>query len=710
MSLLKSLGLSTKTITKFVIVLNLLISSIPAYTQNKEFNIEIDKTTGGLNQIQNTKDTSRMNWILRSDGSQYPWQTSEYAWGLGFVNVINGNEAKLYKWKDLTASHHSDNKSVYEYQLADIKVSVTRTYDANGYFVESYSFTNTSKTNVKLNGIGIYTPMNDNYVTAKVCIHSRCNAHVWAGNNASYINSIRMGGTAPHLGLVVIQGNIAGYEIINVVHDNKWNGSDNRGGITLNPADVVLKPGESSRIVWKLFWHKGWDDFLTKAKQLGFVQASAEKYVLQQGEKNTIHFSSSKKLSNVYLTVNNKPVGFKQNGNEITATIKSEELGDNVVKLSYGNSFTVCNILVLSSFEQMIKNRVNFIVNNQQLNDKSDPRYGAYMVYDNETNSIYKKNILNLPSPADKDEGDERIGMGTMIARRLEQNHDADTMVMNSLLKYYSFLRTKLQTPDYKYTSQIDQKGRHRGYIWLASYYSELYALTHDKKYIMDAYKTLRRFYKEYNNGGYSMGLSVIRSVELLKKANLYAEADTMMQAYIKDGEVFMKNGIYLKRGEVSYEQGRVAQSCIFFTEMYLLTKNNEYLIEAKKHLLPLEAFDGLQPDFHLNQIGLRHWDGYWFGKKPTWGDTMPHYWSALSGRAYLLYYKATGDKRYLEKGKTCLTAQLSNFTDDGRGSCAYIYPNKVNGKNGKFYDSFANDQDWGMFYYLEMQDLLKVN
>jgi len=89
------------------------------------------------------------------------------------------------------------------------------------------------------------------------------------------------------------------------------------------------------------------------------------------------------------------------------------------------------------------------------------------------------------------------------------------------------------------------------------------------------------------------------------------------------------------------------------------------------------------------------------------WRDVMPHYWSGLSGRAYLLYFKATGDKKHLQKGITCLDAQLSNFTDDGRSSYANIYPNKVNGGPGKFYDPYANDQDWGMFYFLEMKDIL---
>lgn len=38
----------------------------------------------------------------------------------------------------------------------------------------------------------------------------------------------------------------------------------------------------------------------------------------------------------------------------------------------------------------------------------------------------------------------------------------------------------------------------------------------------------------------------------------------------------------------------------------------------------------------------------------------------------------------------------------DGRVSCAYIYPFKVNGREGEFYDSYANDQDWGLYFYLK--------
>lgn len=37
----------------------------------------------------------------------------------------------------------------------------------------------------------------------------------------------------------------------------------------------------------------------------------------------------------------------------------------------------------------------------------------------------------------------------------------------------------------------------------------------------------------------------------------------------------------------------------------------------------------------------------------------------------------------------------------EGRGSCAYLYPDRVCGAPAKFYDPYANDQDWALAMYL---------
>ena len=46
----------------------------------------------------------------------------------------------------------------------------------------------------------------------------------------------------------------------------------------------------------------------------------------------------------------------------------------------------------------------------------------------------------------------------------------------------------------------------------------------------------------------------------------------------------------------------------------------------------------------------------------------------------------------------------LSLFFADGSASCAYVFPVTVNGEPGQRYDDYANDQDWGMYFYLVSQ------
>ncbi len=60
--------------------------------------------------------------------------------------------------------------------------------------------------------------------------------------------------------------------------------------------------------------------------------------------------------------------------------------------------------------------------------------------------------------------------------------------------------------------------------------------------------------------------------------------------------------------------------------------------------MLPaLEALNSTQPNYHQHEIAIRHWDGYWFGKRQTFGDVYPHYWSAVTAAVFHYYAAATG-------------------------------------------------------------------
>ena len=151
---------------------------------------------------------------------------------------------------------------------------------------------------------------------------------------------------------------------------------------------------------------------------------------------------------------------------------------------------------------------------------------------------------------------------------------------------------------------------------------------------------------------------------------------------------------------EVNYEQSIVAPATNILLQTYIVTNENKYLDAAKIQLDVLELFNGLQPDCHLYETAIRHWDGYWFGKYVVhMADTFPHYWSTLSGDVFASYAQITGDKSYEHKAKASLRGCLNLFFIDGMASCAMVYPDTVNGKKAHYYDPWANDQDWALYY-----------
>ena len=53
----------------------------------------------------------------------------------------------------------------------------------------------------------------------------------------------------------------------------------------------------------------------------------------------------------------------------------------------------------------------------------------------------------------------------------------------------------------------------------------------------------------------------------------------------------------------------------------------------------------------------------------------------------------------YEHKAKASLRGCLNLFFIDGMASCAMVYPDTVNGKKAHYYDPWANDQDWALYY-----------
>lgn len=685
---------------KLLLFIGCMGLQLSVYSQKVE--IKTNPVTGGITTINIGGDPENMNWIVRTDGSQYAWVKENYAWGLGYLTQQTANQERVkQEWK--TPETISTDGMKVTYKAGTIEVRIERQCDKDD-LVETYTFTNTGKQEVSISDIGIYTPFNDNYPDAVTCLKQRTHAHIWEGDNAAYVNAIRMGARAPHLGLMVTGGAIKSYEIWE--RGQSKENSHTRGIITLNTPDFVLKQGQSYQLSWRLFSHSGNDDFNFKLLQKGSVKASGNKYVFEKGETAFIELYSATPLSNCTLTRNGVTTPVEKNGNNWIAKVRMDETGEARFEFNYGkDKRTHVNCLVVSNVDSLIRKRADFIRTHQQMNERNT-RKGAYMVYDNETDKIYLNDTPNA-NPPDRDEGAERMGMGILLAKQYRLT--GEPALKESLLQYANFVR-RLQTKDYITFSTVNKDGRNRGYnyMWMADFYFQMYKITEDKQYAIHGFQTLQAMFRQFGYGFYAIDIPVQLSLQVLKEAGLTEEYDKLKEDYIKVGEVFVKNSLNYPKSEVNYEQSIVAPALIFLSQLYLETGVEKYLDEVKKQLPVLEAFSFFQPSFHLNDISIRHWDGYWFGKREMWGDTFPHYWSTLTGVAFYYYAKCTGDTSYQNRAENIVRNNLCLFFEDGKASCAYIYPYKVNGEKAEFYDPYANDQDWALaFYYLITRDVL---
>ena len=679
-----------KTVNK--LLLFLCICFFVANMNAQKILYQISTETGGITEISIQDNESSMNWILKPDNSQYKWIGKEFCWGLGFFYV----DGRMYKWDNSIETGHAP--SLLNYRAGDIQISVKRFYKGND-LIEEYTFKNMGEKTLQLTDMGINTPFNDNYPDAVTCMTSRCHAHIWTGGSVTYVNAMKMNGNAPHLGLVLTKGSIKSYEISERSHTNGF--SNFRGVIILNPEDIILKPKETYTLSWQLFTHSGWDDFNAKLLNHGSVIAKSDKYIFEKGEAANITLMFKNKLKNPKLLLNGNLVSQKISTSDFQFSIPIDQLGENSFELVYNNGKkTHIDLLCFSSYKNILKTRVDFILKHQQMNDATDTRFGSFMVYDNETEKIYLNDTENV-SRFDRNEGAERVGMGCFLALYYLKNKDE--VIKQSLIRYADFIRNKLQDEDYKTFSEVEKKGRNRAYNypWVAEFFFRMFQVTGEKQYLNHGFNTMCSMYQQFGHKFYAINTSIELGYTLLKNNGMAAEADVLLDHYKKMGDNFEQIGINYPKFEVNFEQGIVAPGIISLMELYKITGERKYLESAEIQMTLLEAFAGQQPSYHLNDIAIRHWDGYWFGKREFWGDTFPHYWTTLSAVIFNLYAQITENKDYKRKAENIVRNNMCLFTEDGRGSCAYIYPYKVNGERAQFYDPYANDQDWAAYYYL---------
>lgn len=579
-------------------------------------------------------------------------------------------------------------------QLA-FKVSTEQTQDV---VKTSITFTNTDNKPIftSIGDIGIYFPLQDKYEGSEICMTKRCHTHIFCGKDISYIMALRMGGEPPHLGMVVTKGSIEHYSI----ERDCSKMSNDRGIFILHPSPVELDTGESFQIEWTIFPHEGKEDFYNKLRTFNnYIAVSAEKYILFEGESTNITIHPA--FHTREIMVNAETQKIINNGTVIP--FNAESYGEKVFNINADGIKTSLKLKVIPKLEALAKKRCRFIVENQQYSGKCSHLEGAFLTYDNEEHHVF------YTSKNDYNGGRERVGMALLIAKYL-QNHE-DKLLSDSLDKFTNFIMRELV--DVNAGEVFNDINRDNSYIrlynypWFASYFIELYKLSGKKDYLIYAVNIIKKVYKDGGDSHYSIDVPILLLSKTLESAGMNDAKFQVDQLFIRHADHILDTGTAYPAHEVNYEQSIVAPAANILLQVYLLTKKEAYLTAGRRQLEILELFNGLQPDYHLYETAIRHWDGYWFGKRKLYGDTFPHYWSALTGNAYLLYAMCTGDKKYYHKAEASFRGVLSMFHPDGSATCAYIYPHSINGIKADFADPYANDQDWGMYLMLRYVEMI---
>ncbi len=651
--------------------------------KNHLFEIQFDKTCGAVTSIVHPVDSHGMNWCAADS----PW---------GIPHSIHRDEVwGLHHWRDrdltLTFFQQSETEAVSVYCNEMLEVTVNRFFRANGNFVERFTIKNVQDYDVFIgqDNFGIVVPVNDRYPDAATCMTQHCNAHIWCGHSSSYINALRMGISDCNLGLVLTEGSLASYSQDSIQ-------GDDRGIFILNSDFFTLVGGDSYVIEWELFWHTGKEDFHNQLSNYPhFIRVTSPNFTVYQGEGICFTADGAAVSEDVRIICDETVVPYTLENGTLTVSYMPTRLGEHCFDIYAGDIHTYTEFFVSEPLETVIEKRLQFIVDKQQYHNPRSHLDGAFLIYDNQD-----KHLVFDDAIGDHNACHERMGMAILLAKYL-QTHE-NPQFMEALKLYDRFLRREFynEQTGQVYTDIGKRATRIRLYNppWVMMFFSEMYLLTRDPYYPNEIVR-LVDFY--YDNGGkkfYPNGVSFIRIMEALNMAQ-HPQCQRVMDLFRDHMESYLAIGTDYPKHEVSYEQTIVTPAVTLLSQICALTGEVKYLEAVRSHVQTLERFNGNQPSFHLNEIPIRYWDDFWFGKRRLYGDTFPHYWSCLTARSYLEYCAISGEEAYRTDAGKCFRNCLCLFNDRGEGSCAYVYPRKVNGQPGQFYDEWANDQDFALYF-----------
>ncbi|TDZ28478.1 hypothetical protein C8035_v007579 [Colletotrichum spinosum] len=608
---------------------------------SQDFRINTNDKTGTIDKNTDPRSNNAMNWV--STGANASWLPSRSRWGFGYADL--GQDSLHRSFWNFPQFTKRDGVVEAVYTTGGLGLLVRRSVNVDGgSFTESDHYTNTTD-----------------------CVAARSLAHIWAnGGASSWVKLDQMGGNYRNFGLVLTRGALAGYSFESrdsvTMCNTRW--------VSLLYASIhTLQPGEASAFEWTWFWHGDWEDFFEQSavRSKQFIRVKSNSYTFVGGETGSITLSGAPAQTTLTISTDS--------GYNATAYLNTVPAHDDV-----------------------LDSRARFIIEKQQDSTPNTPAEGAYRVFDNQAMVL-----ATWDTSTDRNPGRERVGMGILMARWLKKNPN-NVQVRESLIKYYTFVSTRLQEENGFVRDRPIGMGRGRkrlySWPWVLQFHITVAALDLNLTGPVADETPLERFMMTLENLYANEVPSSHGNQEWLGRAR---------ELYEAHAEHIAQRGVDYREFEVNFEQFIVAPAAVMLLELWRYTSDDKWLEAAKLHLDTMLCFAGKQPDYRLHDVSIRHWDGFWFGTDRMWGDTFPHHWSTISAVALHHCGKGLGNdtdaERWPRTADGIMRNNLALFEAGGKASCAYIYPPSVNGRNGNCRDHYANDQDWVLAHLLQIEE-----
>lgn len=650
--------------------------------KNKIFDIEFNEKTGCIRSVVLNSDPAKPNCIKPKSS----------------FNAIVYDGKVVADNFTLSEFVQSDNHAYAVYSSSRFRLESKYSFSDDGNIcVENRLINITDKLQCfSVGEVGFNLSFRDEYPDSDTCMKGCYNCHIHCGDSgASYILALKMDDSENNIGLCVTEGGFCAYSQRGVK-------SNDRGEFILHPSLKELKSQEVYSLCFEIFSCADKEDFSNKCKRYeAFINVTANVYSVFSGEAIRFAIGCREKPT---VFCDGKKVSVELSNDRYAVDYVPKRTGEHRFTINCAGKTTITVFNVLLPLEELAARRIRFITERQQYNaDCNSTLFGAYTVFDNEENKQYYSFEW-----ADMNVGRERVGMGLLIARYLRTHKDE--RLMHSLMEYEAFVRREIYD-EKKGTVYDDAEHGERirlyNFLWYATFYTELCYLTDSGVYVQDVKKIIECYYLHGGYRHYPNAVMFSDFLQLMKDYGSKEDYDSIDELFQKHIASIEEVGASYPEHEVNYEQTIVSPAVTLLIDAMRTFDAEIYGAILKPHLERLDRFGGIQPHYMLNNIAIRYWDGYWFGKRHNFGDTLPHYWSCLSAVDYILYGKFTENDAYVRKGASALRNCLCLFFENGRASCARLFPFTVNGEKGEYYDPYANDQDFALYYALRFSDVV---